>query len=65
MVFFIFATDTTDYSDADGGAFFGYIGVACALVFASSFPYISFLNKLTNFNRSWSFLWNCKEWSRN
>lgn len=32
---FIFATETTDYTDADGGAFFGYIGVACALVFAS------------------------------
>lgn len=35
MVFFIFAADAEDYSDADGGAFFGYIGVACALVFAS------------------------------
>jgi hypothetical protein len=28
---------STDYSEADGGAFFGYIGVACALVFASNF----------------------------
>lgn len=36
LSFIIAATATEDYADADGGAFFGYIGVACALVFAST-----------------------------
>ena len=41
LSFILAATATEDYSDADGGAFFGYIGVACALVFASTAPPLS------------------------
>ena len=52
-------------SDADGGAFFGFLGVAFALVAASGF--FSFLLKLKNnhFFRHWSSLWHCQKWDWN
>ena len=35
-MFIIAATGDAADSDSQGGAFFGFMGVACALVFASS-----------------------------
>lgn len=56
-------TTTPSQGDLVGpAAFFGYMGVSCALVFASIF-FDCKPPKLIA--RSWRCLWHCEKWSRN
>ena len=57
-----FAIIAVNDSTTESASFFGFLGVACALVFASNFKNFSSLKNNYLRIRSRCCLWNCKEW---